>query len=87
MLPPEKDRREHAEQQLTQAQQQLGEQQQIAKDQQRLICDQQQAVVTEQKLTNKWQTTAFVSGAAAIVTLIIGTAIGSRGRHHAGAGK
>ena len=79
----EKSRREHVEQQLASTQQQLGEQQQIAKDQQRLIGDQQQAVAAEQKLTNKWQTTAFVLGVFSVVLLIVGTAIGSRGRRHA----
>ena len=76
----EKDRREHAEQQLTSAQQQLGEQQRLAQEQQRLGCEQQQRA-------NKWQMAAFVLGAASVVMLIAGTAIGSRGRHHAAAGK
>ena len=83
----EKDRREHVEQQLNQSQQQLGEQQRLAKDQQRLIDGQQQTVVEEHRLTSKWQTMAFVLGVAAVTTLIVGTAIGSRGRHHAAAGK
>ena len=60
--------------------------QQLSKEQQRL--DAQQHLTTQQqRLTSRWQTTAFVLGVSTVVTLIIGTAIGSRGRHHAARGK
>lgn len=32
---------------------------------------------------NTWQTVAFVTGTGALLMLIIGTALGSRARHHA----
>lgn len=86
----EKARREHAEQQLNQSQQQLGEQQRLVKDQQRIaeelqrtIGEQERAATEQNQLTNKWQTTAFVLGIVAVVLLVVGTAIGSRGRNHA----
>ena len=76
----ERQRRIATEQQLSQ------EQQKVSEQEQRLL-DQQHHVIEQQKVTARWQTIAFVLGLAAVFTLIIGTAIGSQGRHHAAKGE
>jgi hypothetical protein len=58
----ERNRREHAEQQVAIA---------------------QQSHIEQQRLVNRWQTTAFILGISSVVMLIAGAAIGSKGRRDA----
>ena len=67
-------------------QRRIATEQQLSQEQQRL--DAQQHLTNEQQQkTSRWQTTAVMLGIFSVVLLIVGTAIGSRGRHHAARGK
>ena len=67
-------------------QRRIATEQQLSQEQQRLDV-QQRLSVEQQQRASRWQTTASVLGIVAVITLIIGTAIGSRGRRHAGRGE
>lgn len=49
--------------------------------QKRMEAERRRAQETASKTT--WQTVAFITGTGALLMLIIGTALGSRARHHA----
>ena len=67
-------------------QRRISAEQQLSQEQQRL--DAQLKLTTEQQQrASRWQTATSVLGVVAVITLIIGTAIGSRGRHHAARGE
>ena len=67
-------------------QRRIATEQQLSQEQQRLDA-QQHLTVEQQQRASRWQTTASVLGIAAVITLITGTAIGSKGRHHAARGE
>ena len=67
-------------------QRRIATEQQLSQEQQRLDV-QQHLTVEQQQRASRWQTVSFVLGISAAFMLIIGTAIGSRGRHHANAAK
>ena len=48
---------------------------------------QQHLTTEERQRAARWQTTATILSVAVVVALIVGTAIGSKGRHHAATGK
>ena len=67
-------------------QRRIATEQQLSQEQQRLDA-QQHLTVEQQQRASRWQTMSFVLGIVAVIALILGTAIGSRGRDHANAGK
>ena len=67
-------------------QRRIATEQQLSQEQKRLDAQQHLTVEQQQRATH-WQMTASVLGIVAVLALIAGTAIGSRGRDHANAGK
>ena len=67
-------------------QRRIATEQQLSQEQQRLDA-QQHLTVEQQQRASRWQIATSVLGVVAVLTLIAGTAIGSRGRHYAAKGK
>ena len=67
-------------------QRRIAAEQQLSQEQQRLD-DQQHLTVEQQQRASRWQTAACILGIVAVITLIAGTAIGSKGRHDAARGE
>lgn len=67
-------------------QRRIATEQQLSQEQQRLDV-QQHLTVEQQQRASRWQTATSVLGVVAVIALIIGTAIGSRGRHCAARGE
>lgn len=67
-------------------QRRIATEQQLSQEQQKLAA-QQHLTVEQQQRASRWQTAAFILAVAAVITLIIGTAIGSKGRSDAARGE
>lgn len=67
-------------------QRRIAVEQQLSQERQRLDT-QQRSTVEQERRANRWQTTAFMLSIVVVLSLIVGVAIGSKGRHHAATGK
>ena len=67
-------------------QRRIATEQHLSQEQQHLDA-QQHLTIEQQQRASRWQAIASVLGLVAVITLIIGTAIGSRGRSYAARGE
>ena len=67
-------------------QRRIATEQQLSQEHHRLDA-QQRLTFEQQQKASRWQITAFILGIATVLMLMIGTAIGSRGRRHATGGE